>query len=389
VAVIEVAGERVVAHRLARHHLAQRAPLRKLQSVAGEMGGAQAQVLSAGKVSLWARVSGVTVADLDRALWKDRTLVRAWGMRRTMFLLPAFELGVFLRGTAKRSEYAYRYAAARTASLNRLDRLLDDVAAMLEEPMSRNEIAAGLKARGHRLKHREGGGWGDERLVPHVEMGGQWLSIGFILHMMGSKAPVCTGPNAGNESTYVRADRWVRDWKDVPQEVAEEKLLAKYLMAYGPATIADFALWMGVYVRDAKPIWARMSPLIEEVGAAGVRAWILRSDLRGLKGAEVRLPSVRLLPFFDSFLLGHKSHRNVVDEASHRQVYRAQGWVSPVLLVDGRAQGVWSYEQARDTLNVSVRPFALLSRRVASLVEEEAESLGRFLGAARVQTRYP
>ena len=39
-------------------------------------------------LSLRARVDGLTVADVDRALYDDRTLVKQLAMRRTLFVFP-------------------------------------------------------------------------------------------------------------------------------------------------------------------------------------------------------------------------------------------------------------------------------------------------------------
>ncbi|MFC6345526.1 DNA glycosylase AlkZ-like family protein, partial [Nocardioides hankookensis] len=39
-------------------------------------------------LSLWARVDGLTVADVDRALYDDRSLVKQLAMRRTLFVFP-------------------------------------------------------------------------------------------------------------------------------------------------------------------------------------------------------------------------------------------------------------------------------------------------------------
>jgi hypothetical protein len=203
--------------------------------------------------------------------------------------------------------------------------------------------------------------------------------------LVGARGVVCSGPSKGNESTFVRADKWVRDWKDIPSDQAERELVVKYLRAFGPATIADFALWTGMLISDAKEIWSKEEPNMADVGVEGWKAAILRSDLPQLEKAEVDDPVVRLLPYFDSFILGHKSHRNIVDERNHRKVYRAQGWVSPVLLVNGRAQGVWSHIRNKDNLEVRVTPFLRLSSLISSLIREEASKLGRFLGCPSVR----
>ena len=352
------------------------------------MAGAQAQVLSAAQMSIWARVRSATALGLDAAMWRDRTLVRAWGMRRTMFLLPAGELAVYARGTHRRSAYNLKLAEERASSGRALGRLLDDILDALAEPRTREDLAQMLRDRGHRLTSKAGGGWGDSRPVPFVRVGGASLSVGFLLHAISAKEVICSGPNAGNRATYVRADRWLPHWRDLPVEEAERGLLARYLRAFGPATLADFALWVGMYVPDAKHIWSLQSDNLVQVEAAGQQAWSLRSDLQDLEEATLDEPSVRLLPFFDSFLLGHRSHLNVVDEENRKKVYRAQGWVSPVLLAGGRARGVWSHVLRGRELRVTVTPFSALPSHAKALAEEEASDLGRFLGCADVETTF-
>ena len=304
-----------------------------------------------------------------------------------MFLLPSDELALYVRGTAKRSEYNLHWAETRVESRQQLDKLLDSIMDILKRPCTRNEIANFLnKSHGYSLKLMAGGGWGDKRSTPFVEVGKSSFSVGFLLHVLGARDALCCGPNQGNESTYVRADRWVPHWTDVPRERAEEELLVRYLRAFGPATVTDFALWMGLYVRDAKVLWSRVADSIAQVDVEGWNACILQSDLSELENGRDDKSVVRLLPNFDTFLLGHKSHRNVVDEKHHRQVYRPQGWVSPVVLVDGQARGVWSYVQRKSELEVSVTTFSRFPKGVMSQVREEASELGKFLGCPNVKT---
>ena len=347
--------------------------------------GAQAQILQAAQLSLWARTRLPSIKNLEDAIWKRRTLVRAWGMRRTMFLIPSDKLSLFVRGTARRPEYNYQYALKRVASKEKLDRLLDRMIGVLAEPHTRNDLAASLKSMGYNLESKAGGGWGDSRSVPWVEVGNTSLPVGFLLHTMAARYAICSGPSTGAESTYVRAERWVPKWRDMPQEKAEEELLLRYLRAHGPANITDYAIWIGLYVRDVKAIWPRVADKLEPVDIEGQKAWAIRSDVPEIEKAKIDGPVVRLLPFFDSFILGHKSHRNIVDESQHKQVYRNQGWVSPVLLVNGRATGVWSHAIKRDTLVVSVSPFSRLPAAVTSAVRREASELGRFLGCPEVK----
>jgi winged helix DNA-binding protein len=212
------------------------------------------------------------------------------------------------------------------------------------------------------------------------------LPVGWLLHVIAAHDVIVSGPGDRNEATYVRADKWIPDWKDMPVEKAERELLVKYLRAFGPSTLQDFALWAGMYVRDAKPIWLSEAQNFVHVDVDGWKASILESDRADLEKAELDGPVVRLLPYFDSFLLGHKSHRNIVDQGNHKKIYRDQGWVSPVLLVDGRAQGVWSHDQSKGVLAVRVTPFSRISSGISSRIKEEASDLGRFLECSDVKT---
>src|SRR5688500_14149845 len=44
-------------------------------------------------LSAWARVEGMTVSDLERALYVERSLVKHLAMRRTLFVFPRETLG--------------------------------------------------------------------------------------------------------------------------------------------------------------------------------------------------------------------------------------------------------------------------------------------------------
>ncbi|MBT2552366.1 DNA glycosylase AlkZ-like family protein [Arthrobacter sp. ISL-5] len=59
------------------------------------MCGAHAQVITAAELSVGIRTSGPSLAEVRRALWDDATLVKAFGPRRTVHLLPADDLSLW------------------------------------------------------------------------------------------------------------------------------------------------------------------------------------------------------------------------------------------------------------------------------------------------------
>jgi hypothetical protein len=74
--------------------------------------------------------------------------------------------------------------------------------------------------------------------------------------------------------------------------------------------------------------------------------------------------------------------------AEHRpRVYRPQGWVAPVVLVDGRVVAVWEHSRKKDGLQVKVSKFEPISRRIDASIRKEAQDLGRFLGTSNVSVQ--
>jgi uncharacterized protein YcaQ len=353
------------------------------------MGGAQAQLLPAAELSLWARVRDLPPDALEAALWKDRTLAKAWCMRRTLFLLPASELAIFVRGSARRAEKEIRWVLNRGVPVSTLEGLLATTLAALDEPRTRTELAARVgRSLGLPLRQEPGGGWGGRRAVPCVRLGRINFPAGYLLHLAGARGVVCSGPNRGGEATFVRADVWIRTFRDLAPDRAEEELLRRYLRTFGPGTVDDFVAWTRMLYSDARGIWARVERDLAPIDVEGFPAWILREDLHELQRAGLESTSVRLLPYFDSYVLGHMDRGHLLEARHHPRVYRPQGWIAPVVLVDGRVVGVWSHSHKGSELSVRVDPFQPVSTKVRRRILEEAGDLAGFLGAAKVATRF-
>jgi hypothetical protein len=93
--------------------------------------------------------------------------------------------------------------------------------------------------------------------------------------------------------------------------------------------------------------------------------------------APSSLPVVRLLPAFDTYLLGYGNRENVVRPEHQSEVYHG-GQIVPVVLVDGLAAGTWRYERKGKRLAITARPFGDFDSAVSQGIEEEAEDIGRF-----------
>lgn len=93
--------------------------------------------------------------------------------------------------------------------------------------------------------------------------------------------------------------------------------------------------------------------------------------------------SVRLLPAFDQYVVGASCHaEHLLPGDLRRRVYRPQGWISAVLLVNGRMEGTWRHEIKGSRVEVVIEPFVKQPVWVRRAAGQEAERLAAFLGCA-------
>jgi len=90
-----ITGEHVAAFRMQRHHLLDSVGS-TLASVCRDVGGIQAQVMSAAELSLWTRRRSTRREDVQAALWQRRELVKTTSMRMTLHLLPARDFQMYI-----------------------------------------------------------------------------------------------------------------------------------------------------------------------------------------------------------------------------------------------------------------------------------------------------
>jgi hypothetical protein len=393
--VIELSARDALALRLAGQKLDRPAPRGTLVATAGAVGGVQAQVASAGRLSLALRVSGATEKAVERAVLHDRTLAKIWTVRGTLHFVPSEDVALHCAAFGPhRLRYNDGWLARMGLSREQMAVATEDVVeALADGPLTRRGIADRVADR-------------------HGEEVRRWIqhSWGALLRRVVYDGRVVFGPTQGTEVTFVRAEQWLAAGpggarKKTPhawtREDAEAEVVRRYLVAYGPATVRDFAFWAGVYVPVARAMWGRVEEEMVEVRVEGAKApaYLHRSvaaKLRARRGAERAgasgaaarglgagdEPHVLLLPHFDTYLLGHRDKAAVVDARHYKRVFKTAGWIAPVLLVDGRVAGTWSGTRKKDRFVVALQPFGRLAKGIRPAAAERAREWGERLGLA-------
>jgi hypothetical protein len=333
-----------------------------MEEVAGVC-GIHAQVMTAGEMSLGARVGGVTRQSVQSALWEKKSLVKLWAMRGTLHIVPAADLTIFTKGLSWIDENRRKkYLAQRGLQPGDVDYAVEAVADALDGRTLRKKELLARMVKG-----------APRRLVPWIES-----SWGAALLPSCRAGLLCHGPSVGGESTFVRADQWLGWRQQISDEEARKELLRRHLSAYGPATRQEFAAWAGLDGVDVKSTWGAMEGELTEVRVNGSRAWILTKDVQEIAAARLRKP-VKLLPLFDVYLL-QRNREQLVGPSDYKKVYRDQAWISAVVLERGRIAGVWAHRRKAKSIEMTVTPFRPVTRALRHGISTEAEQLGRFLG---------
>ncbi len=355
-------GSQISAFRLTRHHFLDQHQT-ALTTVCQDVCGTQAQVMAAARMALWARMHELTGAEIHSALWEKRTLVRTSCMRQTLHLIPASDFSIYIPALRRsRGEALFRIMSKFGITRREADAMNEAVVEALRGgPMTLRDLTEHIKPKaGKRVR--------------------KWMArFWSVVRPAIVEGLVCYGPDRGQEATFVRVDQWLPGQREVSEEEAKQVLLRRYLGAFGPATLRDFSKWAGMPIREATAVWESLDEELVEISVEKNKGSVLRNDFRQLRNSELRAPVLRLLPSFDPYVLGHVEKDHLVDDRHYKRVYRDQWWISPVVLLNGRIIGTWSYPRRGKRMSLEVRLFEKGSKMIRARIEEEAASLGRFL----------
>ena len=359
----------MLAFRARRQGLAGRAAAGSELEVVSRLAGLHAQLATSAELALWARVDGVPPGWTAGAL-ERRELVKTWAMRGTLHLLPAAELGTYLAAQAvlpprhAKGSWLKAYgltAGEAEAMLAAIRRVLDG------PPLTREELAAAVA--------RE---TGIDALAEALRDG-----FGALLKPAAFAGDLCFADPDRRHVRFTRPDLLLGPWERRAPEEGMADVVRRYLGTYGPASREELARWFGMTSPAlAGRCLAGLGEEAVELEVEGARVWALAADVDELEAAE---PSgaVRLLPAFDPHVVAAPRDREAVLPAARRpEVFRPQGWLSPVLLVDGRIAGTWSHERRGGSLAVDVTPWGDPGEDVAREIAAEAERLAAFLGGS-------
>ena len=355
----------VSARRLERHGLATPAKTDPTQIVRA-ICGAHAQVLSAAELSVGLRIDGITRDEVRAALWTERGLVKTFGPRGTVHLLPARDLPLWTGALSAVPAAASPFPEDTRLTTGQTDEVVAAIAdALSDAELTVDELTEAVVART--------GPWAGDLVMPAFQ--GMWPRWRQAITVAANRGALCFGPNRGRNVTYTSPQRWLPGFAPAHPATAAAELVKRYLYAYGPATPQQYAKWLGTPRAWATELFESMNGELEQVALG----WLVAGD--------TVMPStppegVRLLPYFDAYSVGcHPRELLFPGRAADRALARGQAGNYPVLLIDGTVAGVWHQRRSGRKLHVTVEPLGRLTGVRRRALDEQVARIGEFVRA--------
>jgi hypothetical protein len=365
-----------------RHFLAE--PAGSLDGVVADLVGLHATDAATPYLSLWARLPGFSVVDLDAELYERRALLKHLAMRRTLWTVRREDLPLIQSAASDRvaaNEQRRLVADAQKAGVaTDGQRWLDTACAAVLRHLtehgaaSAKELREALPELAGRYDYAPGKRWGGETpLAPRV------------LTVLSVRGDIVRGLNDGawtiSRPRWAPMDAWLASpWEPEKPEAARAEVVRRWLRTFGPATETDIKWWFGNTLTWTRHALRDIAAV--EVDLDGTPGFALPDDLDTEPDVE---PWCALLPGLDVATMGWYGRDWYLGE--HRsQLFDTNGNGGPTAWWCGRIVGGWGQDADG---RVEVRLLEDIGRNAKHALKRRADELTAWLDGVRVSPRFP
>jgi hypothetical protein len=356
---------------MARHALTEPATDLGPAEIAGVLCGAHAQVLSAAELSIGRRIAGATLADIQRALWKDGTLVKTFGPRGTVHLLAAADLPMWTGALSALPSSVPAHPEPVRFTRDQAEEVMAAIGdALADTELTIDELTQAIVDRT--------GSWAGELTMEAFQ--DRWPRWRQLTSTAAHRGLLCFGPNRGRKVTYTSPHRWLPGFRPEDGDAARRSLVARYLYAYGPATPQHFARWLSIPPQRTVELFDELAGELESVELDGAPAWTMAGDT-GTPSQPHR--GIHLLPYFDAYVVAGQPRKRLYPGPAATRVLTPAGQAGnyPVLLVNGVVGGVWHQRRTGRNLAITVEPLRELTATQRRQLYDEVELVGAVMEA--------
>jgi hypothetical protein len=323
--------------------------------------GMQAQVPNQPYIGLWTRLDGFHHSELA-SLINNRRAVRMTLMRATIHLVSARDglalrpvlQPVMERGFRTGSPFGRRLAGVDIAAVLAAGRAL-----LEDRPRTVDDLGKLLHPR-----------W------PDRDASSLAYAVRYLLPLVQIPPRGIWGE--GGLPILATSEAWLG--RPLESASSPDKMVLRYLAAFGPATVNDIQAWSGLTrLREVTDRLARRLRTFRDENGKELL------DVRGAPLPDLDTPAPpRFLPEFDNVLLGHADRTRIITQEHRKLVFLNASRMMGTVILDGWVGGRWKITRTRGSATLVVETFKRLAgKEKAALSAEGAELLS--FSAADVQ----
>jgi hypothetical protein len=307
-------------------------------------------------VALWSRLDGFRHEDLAKLITKRR-VVRATLMRGTIHLVTARDCLAMWPVMRPFLERTFRgHPWGRNLDGLDIDEVLEAGRALVEaKPMTNAELGPLLQER-----------WPDRDKTSLA------AAVRYLLPMV--QVPPRGIWGARGRATVTTAEHWLG--RPLRTNAAPDRMIVRYLAAFGPATVPDLRTWSGL--AGLREVIERLRPRLRTFQDENGRELFDVPDAP-LPDPDTPAPP-RFLPTFDNILLSHEDRGRIITEGDRRRLTaESSGGNFGTVLVDGFVRGRWRITRVGGRATLDITPLKRLTRRDHAAVTDEGARLLAFV----------
>lgn len=334
---------------------------------------------------MWSRIPGFSVGDLERLLYDERTLVRHWGMRRTLWVVSRTLLPAVVGSSTNAIGKAER---RRTIKLIEDGGVAIDGEAWLDEMLPKTIEA--IRTNGEVFtRHLSTMVPGLADKITFTNKAGQVTArtgmASRALVQLGMESRVVRARPAGTWVSGQYSWAVIEDWLGGPihqfdVREASARVVDLYLRSSGPVTETDVRWWTGWTAAQTRAGLADVGAVEVDIEEGGT-GYLHPEDLDPV---EDPVPWVSLVPSLDSTTMGWKE-RDWYMGRHGSILFDRNGNAGPTIWSNGKVVGGWA--QRKDG-EIAYEVFEDVGTDVAQMIEARAAQLRVWMGETVITPRF-
>ncbi|MCQ9210551.1 winged helix DNA-binding domain-containing protein [Granulicatella seriolae] len=158
------------------------------------------------------------------------------------------------------------------------------------------------------------------------------------------------------------------DWQD---------LFENYLKTYGPATLNDFAHWMGIGMMQLQKVVDLNAEVVEKIELGKKSYYSFKNTQTKKVSPSKKIDYPIILSKFDPLMVSYKDKSWLLNDMNARTIWGSGGQIEAVILDEEGIMASWRMKTTPKTISITIQAFKPIQENDKAKLREKFELLSR------------